>query len=398
MEASSSKNHPLTVKVLSVGADTPMPILACFPQNIPEKKDETEFEMLRKRKTSTLRSTNSEIPMIGKHKAGFDAVKYLVGYIDEEKQRLSVFEPQYLFPIHRHLQNDKSSELVGLNTNSEGLAHREMIVQEIGTKKGKKILQQMKNKVIKEDAIFSAPEIKELITQRAEVIEQENELTQTAYFQKELERKKEFLPEFNISAKSVGKIYNFDAFVRQVELPSNFGGLLDNDKFLNQYTRTLKDSITWASMTPEQSTLKKNVLCYLNCLLTFYRMRKLDMPLQEISSAQKIPFAVAQHIIDEFYEAIKKENGGEGTSVAFSRSKKQDTKLTCYILILALMVQGFKCDLSPLMAVLRLDEERISVLAKEVGCTVTKKSDALIAKLKKLSIPTTDPYQKKSQA
>lgn len=398
MEASSSKNQTYSLKVLSVGPDTPMPVLASFPQNIPERKDETEFEMLRKRKTSTLRSVNSDIPMIGKHKSGADAVKYLVGYIDEDKQRVNVFEPQYLFPIYRHLQNDKSSELVGLNTNSEGLAHREMIVQEIGTKKGKKILQQMKNKVIKEDAIFSAPEIKQMITDRAEIIEQENELTQTAYFQKELERKKEFLPEFNISAKSVGKIYNFDSFVRQVDLPSNFGGLLDNDKFLNQFTRTMKDTIAWSTLTPEQSSMKKNVLAYLNCLLTFYRMKKLDMPLQEIASAQKIPLSVAQHIINEFYEAIKKDNSHEGTSVAFSRSKKHDTKMTCYILILALMVQGYKCDLNPLMAVLRLDEERMGVLAKEVGCTVTKKSDALIAKLKKLVIPTVDPYQKKSKA
>lgn len=97
--------------------------------------------MLRKRKTSALRSVGSVIQMLGKHKPQLDTCKYLIGFVEEDKARINLLEVEQSYPIYRHLANDKVGELVGLNTNAEGIEHREMIIQEIGTKKGKKILQ-----------------------------------------------------------------------------------------------------------------------------------------------------------------------------------------------------------------------------------------------------------------
>jgi len=42
----------------------------------------------------------------------------------------------------------------------------------------------------------------------------------------------------------------------------------------------------------------------------------------------------------------------------YSKSKALDIKMTCYILILNLIISGFKVNLKPLMKVLKMDEQR----------------------------------------
>ena len=384
-----------SIKLLKVDENTARPILTSFPQNVPDKKDETSYEMLMKRKTATLRSVDSEIPQVGKFKKQADSVKYAIGYIDEGKKTINLLEILHSFSINRLLENDKKTELIGLNTTSSGMEHREMITQEIGTKKGKKILQQMKNKVIKEDTIHSAPEIKELMAQKAEEMQKDIEMNTTSYFQKEYERKKEILPDFNLSAKSAGKIYSLDSIIPPSETQFINTAMLENEKFINQYTKNLKQSQTWEGSSQEASEHKKKLLFYLNCLLTFFKIKRIELPLQEIASSSRTPLEIAKSIVQRFYEPTKKS--GESEEVAFIRTKKLDTKLTCYIIILVLMIDGFKTNLSPLMATLRIDEDRISLLARELGCTINKTPEGVIGRLKKLIIESEDKFEKKKK-
>lgn len=379
-------------KVIDLPEDTAIPILASFPQNIPDRRDDTSFEMLKKRKISSLRSLDSSIPMSGKHRPALDTCKYLLGFIDADKKKVNLLEIKQIFEINRYLENDEKDDLVGLNSNVQGLEHREMIVQEIGTKKGKKIFQQMKNKVIKEDAIFSATEIKDLIAQKADEIQKEADKTDVSHFQKELERKKEILPEFNISAKSAGKIYNLDSLMPPQEAAKLKPNLADNDKFLVEYCKKLKSNINWSSLTEEQANHKKILLAYLNCLIIFYKLRKIDMPVQEVAANQKVPAEIAKGIVDRFYEPLKKEGGG----VTFTRSKKQDTKLSCYILVATLVINSFKADLEGLTQTLKVDADRMAMIAKECGCNITlDKNERKVAVLKKLRIETVDKFQRK---
>lgn len=401
MEQSSSHKNPdqsadtFNVKVYKTTPSYATPVLATFPQNIPEVKLDIDFEITRKKKISLIRSTNSPIPYLGKHRPSLDNSKYLIGFMDEPKKKLKVFPVEQLFQIHRYLETDKRSDLIGLNADVEGIEHREMIVQEIGTKKGKKILQQMKNKVIKEDAIFSAPEIKEMMVQKAEKIQNEMDSTAKSHFQKELERKKEILPDFNYSAKSGAKIYSIDALIPQNENEYLKVSLLDNEQFIVPYCKEIKNTTNWGNLTPEQATQKRKVLVYLNCLLLFYKIKKIDVAVQDAAVSRHVPIEIAKGIVDKFYEAIKKEHNGVA-GVSFSRTKKQETKLTCYIIILALHLQAFKISLTPLMNTLRIEEDRMALLAKEVGCNVSKGADGKnIAKLKKLRIETEDRYEKK---
>ena len=388
-----AKNDTYTFKVMHIAEGYARPVLASFPQNIPDKKDETSFEMLRKRKISELRSTDSIIPLSGKYKPHLDGSKFLLGFVDEEKKKVDLVEIEQTFEIFRHLKNDLKSELVGLNSNVEGFEHREMIVQEIGTKKGKKILQQLKNKVIKEDTIFSANEIKDLMFRKAEDIQNEIDQNEVGHFQKELERKKEILPEFNYSAKSASKIYNLDSLMPPHEVSKLNPALADNEKFLLHFTKELKANVNWRGITEEQTKHKRLLLCYLNCLMIFYKMRRIDVPIQEVASHQKLPVEVAKGIVDRFYEPLKKEVGG----IVFTRSKKQDTKLACFIVIAALSVSNYRIDVDKLTQALKLDYERLAMICREVGCNLTVDStDHRFAVLKKLRIEMVDKFQRKN--
>ena len=48
--------------------------------------------MLRKRKSSALRSVGSVIQMLGKHKPQLDTCKYLIGFVEEDKARINLLE------------------------------------------------------------------------------------------------------------------------------------------------------------------------------------------------------------------------------------------------------------------------------------------------------------------
>lgn len=367
-------------------------MLASFPQNAPDKKDDTGFELLRKRRLSELRAVDSIIPMSGKHKPHQDHSKFLLGFVDDGKKRVDLVEIENHFEVFRYLQNDLKAELVGLNSNVEGLAHREMIVNEIGTKKGQKILQRIKNKVIKEDNIFSAPEIKDLMARKADEIQNEIDQNEVGFFQKELERKKEILPEFNYSAKSASKIYNLDSLMPPHEVSKLNPALADNDAGLVHFVQEIKNEIGWEGLTDEQAKHKRILIVYLNCLMRFFKMRRIDVPIKEIASQQKIPIETAKGIVDRFYEPLKKENNG----VVFTRSKKQDTKLACYIVIAALTLGGYQVPIDSLTQALKLDDQRVTLVCKEVGCHLTvDSSDRKVAVLKKLRIETVDKFQRK---
>lgn len=391
-----------SLKYIKTEEGKALPVLATFAQNIPSKKDDLSFELLKKRKVDTISGQKYGISMSGKYRENTASSKYILGFVDDTTQKIDFVDVDGCFQIDRFLENDKISELVGVNTDAEGLEHREMIVAEIGTKKGKKILQQMKNKVIKEDAIFSAPQIKELMHQKAEEIQHDIDVNSSSFFQKELERKKEFLPEFNLSAKSAAKIYSVDSLMPQRLHSCLHPTLLKNPRFLIPFAKTLESSISWSSMTEEQSNHKKKLLIYVNCLLQFNKIRKIDVSAEEIAKNQHIPVEVAKHLVDSFYDAVKKKSGqnsgqeNEGRAgVDFIRSKKQDLKLLCYIIIGCLMLSNFKLVLNPLMSTLRVDENQMQLACRELGCSINKnKEGQLVGKLKKLVVESVDRFEK----
>jgi hypothetical protein len=90
------------------------------------------------------------------------------------------------------------------------------------------------------------------------------------------------------------------------------------------------------------------------------KLKKISKDLMEISESLKMPLNIIQSILDTFYQKLKTKDGsvGCGGGVKYSKSKALDIKMTCYILILNLMISNFKVNLKPLMQVLKIDEPK----------------------------------------
>jgi hypothetical protein len=101
------------------------------------------------------------------------------------------------------------------DNDASGLERKAIIVGEIGTKKSQKILRQMKNKIFSESKIQSAQDIKNIIKLQSGVYKDEIETQNLEEFQKEWNRKRTFLPDFNLSAKSASKIYNLKSIISE---------------------------------------------------------------------------------------------------------------------------------------------------------------------------------------
>ena len=264
------------------------------------------------------------------------------------------------FNFERKVKNSELGKAFGFDDEASGLKRKEIIVQEIGTKKSRKILNQMKNKVIEEDKIKSASEIKKIIKLQAGEFKEEIQAKEAEQFAKEWERKRAFLPDFNLSAKSAAKLYNLRSIISDEDDSELYLDNLDEGYNLHYYISNLYDAYDWDAMKDKARVEKKKQLLYLNYLIKMKKLKKIDKPLEEVSESLGIPMTILRSMVDKFYEPIKVKKGEQsaGKGVKFSKTKALDLRLICYILILNLIIRDFKINLKPLMKVLKIDEPK----------------------------------------
>lgn len=227
----------------------------------------------------------------------------------------------------------------------------------------------MKNKIISESKIQSANDIKQIIKLQSGVYKDEIETQNVEEFQKEWNRKRTFLPDFNLSAKSAGKIYNVRSIISEDDYSELYISELYKPGIAIHYVRTIMESLSYYNKEGEtnqeldedqkktQDAKKKQIL-YLNYLIKMKKLKKVDKDLTEVSESMKMPLNLIQGILDKFYEQGKSEGQGVGQGIKYSKTKALDIKMTCYILILNLIICDFKVNLKPLMNLLKMDEQR----------------------------------------
>lgn len=232
----------------------------------------------------------------------------------------------------------------------------------------------MKNKIISESKIQSANDIKQIIKLQSGVYMDEIETQNLEEFQKEWNRKRTFLPDFNLSAKSASKIYNTKSIISEDDYSELYINELFNERVTLPYITDIVNAhgFTYTEEGGQEVTIdedektkklndtkKKNIL-YLNYLIKMKRLKKVSKDLMEISESMKMPLNIIQSILDKFYQKLKTTDGSDGCGggVKYSKTKALDIKMTCYIMVLNLIVNDFKVNLKPLMSVLKMDEQR----------------------------------------
>lgn len=130
----------------------------------------------------------------------------MLGFYSKKNNSLRLVKVPDTFNFDRVLTNQNNKDSNSKFDEDANYARRkEILVQELGTKKSKKIMRQLKSKIIEEDKIQSADQIKQIIKLQAGEFKEEIEELEAEKFQREWNRKKTFLPDFNLSAKSASK-------------------------------------------------------------------------------------------------------------------------------------------------------------------------------------------------
>lgn len=280
----------------------------------------------------------------------------MLGFYSKKTNKLRLMKVGNTFNFTRKLKNqlNKGASLK-FDQNANYMRRKEILVQELGTKKSKKIMRQLKSKVIDEDKIQSADQIKQIIKLQAGEFKEEIKELEAEKFQREWNRKKTFLPDFNLSAKSASKIYNLRSIISEEDDFVLNIDRLETDR-VNYYVVNLMSAFDFDEIKNAEEVQKK--LLYLNYLVKAKKLRKISKPLEEISESLEVPIVILKSIVAKFFEPvqIKDKSTGAVRGVSYCKSKALDIKLICYIFILNLMVMGFKINLKPLMKVLKIEE------------------------------------------
>jgi hypothetical protein len=278
-----------------------------------------------------LYAENSKFEYLGKHSEPLAAKKYILGFMEKGEKRIKLLELRDNFSIQQLIKAEGgTSTEFGMNTDIDHYAHKQLLVDELGTKKSQKILKQMKNKVIKDSAIHSVGEIKELFKKKGEQLREEQVDEDSERFQQELANRRKYLPDFNYSAKTASKIYNSKSLISEKDW-----GLLDlhslgDKKRIHQYVNdTLRDQDE--KLQGPDGGMKKKQMLYLSYLLTVFRNREISVNLNELSDQLGIPFEIMTGIIGKFFE----QGESKTDSKRYIRSKSMELKMSCHILVLA---------------------------------------------------------------
>lgn len=160
-------------------------------------------------------SLTPTLDLVGKQIKRANNSQYLVGFYNPEKNSVRFVATTAVLNLDTHVKNQLESGAKKFDQDASYMEKKAMIIEEIGTKKSQKILKQLKNKIISESKIQSADQIKQIMKLQGSMIKGDFENEHLEEFQTEWNRKRSFLPEFNLSAKSAGKIYNHKSIISE---------------------------------------------------------------------------------------------------------------------------------------------------------------------------------------
>ena len=179
--------------------------------------------------------------------------------------------------------------------------------------------------------------LKDLFKEQAKEIQEQIDEDNQGLLLQELERRRQYLPDFNPSAKTASKVYN----VRSVVSDSHMEVLRNNNSVqaVKKWHPFVED--IWArNLEKQPEDLKADYqlkLVYLNYLFELSRTKQIKGNLEEVALAKGIPYSVFGDMVQKFYhEVISKE---EYSGVKYTRSNELALKLESHIIVLALLLQ-----------------------------------------------------------
>ena len=384
--------HPL-----KDSSDTINPCLAVFPFNYPSLEvintpSETQWKLgqNRDRKLSSDKSIlgiNSRIIYESRNKPNHNRNQYVLGILNKKTKRtLDLYEIEAIFNMNQKIRKIEQNKYIKDSSNISdqedniGVNKNDMMAQ-LGTAKAKRQAISSQENIVQENNISSIDAIKEVLKQKAE--EEINNRSEEQ-IESQLSLFREILPKFDLTAKDVGNIFEFNSIienekVKEIDhkevlkmLKKNGEGLENNKnlfcEFIYEYLKSLVPKINEGKNLSNK--IKYSI--FLNDLIRFYLLPKL---------IKEKPERLAQRFtLGEDYAKIMLNNytkisvDGAGRNI-YSKNQNLILRNIYHIICLALLLNWFEFDYTSLANSLQINPKKMMTYFREIGCTFKNNSD-----------------------
>ncbi len=128
----------------------------------------------------------------------------------------------------------------------------------------------------------------------------------------------------------------------------------------------------------ENNEEKIKLCMFLNYFLQFYKLpNSLPSQYQSVAEKNKIPILLFESLLSKF--SVAKLN--DRKELKHVRTKPNNDALISHILILILHIEGFQINPRSLAKQLKIEESKIVVYLKEIGCVNKENMYVLVAPL-----------------
>eukprot|EP00331_Platyophrya_macrostoma_P007391 CAMPEP_0176420576 /NCGR_PEP_ID=MMETSP0127-20121128/8683_1 /TAXON_ID=938130 /ORGANISM="Platyophrya macrostoma, Strain WH" /LENGTH=417 /DNA_ID=CAMNT_0017801187 /DNA_START=25 /DNA_END=1278 /DNA_ORIENTATION=+ len=371
---SKSANKFATLRVIDQKEDSFDPFLVTIKANLYTHKEIKNKKLLHLK--------NSHFDWIasntGRSYQKTQSAKYAIGVYSKDTNEIKLMPAEQIFNLKQYPKDYTVTDDQDIMfSHIKALQQKQILVEELGNKKSKKILKNLKNTMVKDDNIASAGEIKELLLEKADMLEKKLEENPENPVLLTIESKLLTLPEFDVETKDPSKIYNIGS-IWDHEHNSQLNTAAFLSMLKKQDTKKGKGFITkylmdWSNNHEfQKNKYKVQKAMVLNFLLKLMKKRNFNKPILELAKELEMPAPLVKEALDKFFFSKVADN----QSIQYQSSKGLEAKLVCYIIVLALSLNDYEMDAEPLRVFMKIEDSLFIKYCTEIGCNVKKSSRA----------------------
>ena len=404
-------------------SDTINPCLAVFPLNYPSIEiintpsiTQWKLGQNRDRKLSTDKSIlgiNSRIIYESRNKPMQNRNQYVLGVLNKKtKRELDLYDIESIFNMNQKIRKIEQNKFIKENLNNLndqednlGINKNDMMAQ-LGTAKAKRQAISSQENIVHEDNISSIDIIKKVLKKKVE--EDDMNKNKEEQIKNQLALFKEILPNFDLETKDVSQIFEFNSVIENEKvknidhkevlkmLKKNGEGLEQNKSLFCEFVYEFLKSLVPKINEGKNLSNKIKYSIYLNNLIKFYHLPKM---IKENIEKLKQRFSLDEEYIKIMLEKYTKIGYSAGNKITYIKSQNLILKNIYHILCLALLLNWFEFDYTSLANSLRLNNKKIMIYFREIGCSFKNNTDKTKGKntIVKLNAPLKFNLKQKSE-
>ena len=404
-------------------SDTINPCLAVFPLNYPSIEiintpsiTQWKLGQNRDRKLSTDKSIlgiNSRIIYESRNKPMQNRNQYVLGVLNKKtKRELDLYDIESIFNMNQKIRKIEQNKFIKENLNNLndqednlGINKNDMMAQ-LGTAKAKRQAISSQENIVHEDNISSIDIIKKVLKKKVE--EDDMNKNKEEQIKNQLALFKEILPNFDLETKDVSQIFEFNSVIENEKvknidhkevlkmLKKNGEGLEQNKSLFCEFVYEFLKSLVPKINEGKNLSNKIKYSIYLNNLIKFYHLPKM---IKENIEKLKQRFSLDEEYIKIMLEKYTKIGYSAGNKITYIKSQNLILKNIYHILCLALLLNWFEFDYTSLANSLRLNNKKIMIYFREIGCSFKNNTDKTKGKntIVKLNAPLKLNLKQKSE-